>query len=81
LSPGTVPAGLGAPSDEPTNPVSEPRLWSSTTGFTIDVRRYGEEWIRLAEVPAGRDAAVTLPHLDSAIPWQIRADGACDVSQ
>ena len=51
-------------------------LWS-TKPFTIDVRRFGDRWVRLARVPAGRDALVTLPILDSKKPWEIRANGAC----
>ena len=36
-----------------------------------------DRWARLSQVPAGRDAFLTLPVLDSDKPWEISADGAC----
>ena len=55
------------------------QLWSAEP-FTIDVRRYGEDWIPLANVRAGRNMVLTLPYLSSDVPWEIRANGACDIT-
>lgn len=52
------------------------RLWSPTA-FTIDVRRFGDQWVRLRKVPANTDVVVTLPALNTLQPWELRADGAC----
>lgn len=52
------------------------RLWAPEP-FTVDVRRFGDDWVRLADAPAGRVVTVTLPALHSAEPWEVRADGAC----
>lgn len=54
-------------------------LWSRDRSFTVDVRRYGEDWVRVTEAPAGRAVALTLPGLFSTVPWEVRADGACRV--
>lgn len=67
--------GASASTEEAT-----PRLWSSD-GYTIEIRRYGDEWVRLADVPAGRVVTLELPALDTEAPWEIRADGACDVTE
>ncbi|MEQ1785561.1 MAG: hypothetical protein ABL966_00800 [Acidimicrobiales bacterium] len=64
--------GSGGTSAEPV-PV---RLWAPEP-FTVDVRRFGEEWVRLVEAPARRVVTVTLPALHSTEPWEVRADGAC----
>ena len=60
-------------------PRTEPlTLWSSNA-FTVEVRRYGDAWVQLADVPAGRNVVLTLPALSTERPWEVRADGACDV--
>jgi hypothetical protein len=51
-------------------------LWA-LTDTTIEVRRFGSTWVPVLEVPRGRGAVVTLPALNSAVPWEVRADGAC----
>lgn len=79
--PGMVTRGLGVPAPgfvvAPT-PAEPLKLWSSEP-FTVDVRRYGDDWVRLADVRAGRSVTLTLPSLNTGKPWEVRADGACDV--
>lgn len=69
-------AWLGISAEGPPQGPRQHRLWSAKP-FTIDVRRFGDHWVRLAQGPAGRDVFLTLPILDSTKPWEIRADGAC----
>ena len=56
-----------------------PYLWSPTAPFTVDVRRFGDHWVRLAEGTPGVALRVVLPRLGSATPWRVRANGACRV--
>jgi hypothetical protein len=73
-----VKAPLGQPVD-PQSTLGPPvHLWSPES-FTVDVRRYGEDWVRLADVPSGRNVFLSLPGLQTDRPWEIRADGACVV--
>lgn len=78
---GTANLRLGEPPPaERSTPEPLPlRLWSAQS-FRIELRRYGDNWVRLADVPAGFEVMLSLPRLDSDTPWQIRADGACDVT-
>ncbi|MEO6317306.1 MAG: hypothetical protein ABIP36_00845, partial [Acidimicrobiales bacterium] len=52
-------------------------LWSVDVDVDVDVRRFGSEWIRLGTAHAGRGLRIVLPGLDSGVPWQVRAVGAC----
>jgi len=52
-------------------------LWSPRSSFTVDVRRFGDEWVRVRTVPRGKVVTVKLQGLSTTVPWQIRADGAC----
>jgi hypothetical protein len=52
-------------------------LWSANTPFDIDVRRFGEGWVRLRQARPGELVSVDLPWLPAVRPWQIRAVGAC----
>jgi hypothetical protein len=80
VEPGRTATGLGKPAPgRSIGSTTDLRLWSPNS-FTVDVRRFGDEWVTLARVPAGRDAILTLPRLDTNIPWQVRADGACNVT-
>ncbi len=54
-------------------------LWSAANSFTVDVRRFGEQWLRLAQGRPGQALQLVLPGLNAAKPWQVRADGACRV--
>jgi hypothetical protein len=82
----TVCRPLSAPLKAPLGPLLDPWstlgppvvLWSPES-FTVDVRRYGETWVRLADVPSGRNVFLILPGLQTDGPWEIRADGACAV--
>lgn len=65
-------AGVAPPTPGP----FQHRLWSSKP-FTVDVRRYGVDWVRLADAPANHDVFLTLPVLNTEGPWEIRANGAC----
>jgi hypothetical protein len=54
-------------------------LWSPTAPFTVDVRRFGDRWIRLDEGTPGVALRLRLPGLGSDTPWHVRARGACRV--
>jgi hypothetical protein len=54
-------------------------LWAKVR-VTIEVRRFGDHWVHLSTVPAGRIFRLTLPVLASAKPWSVRADGACFIT-
>jgi hypothetical protein len=64
----------GAPDSTPL------RLWSPTP-FSVEVRRFGDTWVHLADVPGGRSVILTLPALNTEVPWEVRADGACVISE
>lgn len=51
-------------------------LWSADT-YAVDIRRYGDGWVRLAEGQPGQALQVTLPELHSTVPWEVRAEGTC----
>jgi hypothetical protein len=55
------------------------KLWTKDA-LAIYVRRFGERWVRLINVPAGHYVFLILPVLSSETPWKIRADGACVIS-
>jgi hypothetical protein len=55
------------------------KLWAPAA-TVIQVRRFGDRWVRLGSVPARHTVYLTLPVLSSEKPWTIRADGACIVS-
>lgn len=55
------------------------RLWSNEP-FTIRVRRFGRDWVRLADVPGGRVVKVILPVLNTDRAWEVRAEGACELT-
>ena len=54
-------------------------LWSPTAPFTVDVRRFGDHWVRLEEGTPGVALRVVLPRLGADTPWRVRANGACRV--
>jgi hypothetical protein len=61
-------------------PTEVPRyqyLWSPTEPFTVDVRRFGDRWVRLDEARPGVALRLALPDLGSDTPWRVRAHGAC----
>lgn len=53
------------------------RLWSDSPSWEVSVRRFGKEWVTLARAPADSGVTLRLPDLGVALPWQVRADGAC----
>ncbi|MSO86694.1 MAG: hypothetical protein EXQ71_04135 [Acidimicrobiia bacterium] len=55
------------------------RLWSAEDRWTVEVRRFGNDWIALATASAGQKVTLTLPDLGAKVPWQVRADGACKI--
>ena len=72
-------AQLGLPVPGVAPPTSGPfqyRLWSSKP-FTVEVRRYGDHWVRMADAPANRNVFLTLPVLATEGPYEIKANGAC----
>lgn len=80
--PGVVDGGAPVRADPPeVAPDRSPlELWAAVP-FTVEIRRFADEWTWIAEVPAGRTVVLTLPALNADHPWEIRAGGACDVSQ
>lgn len=52
-------------------------LWSDQATWTVEVRRFSSDWIKIAEAKAGQAVALRLPGLAADDPWQVRADGAC----
>ncbi|MEO6318349.1 MAG: hypothetical protein ABIP36_06150 [Acidimicrobiales bacterium] len=52
-------------------------LWSDRATWPIYVRRFGPDWIKVAELEANQVVQVNLPALSLDQPWQVRADGAC----
>jgi hypothetical protein len=55
-------------------------LWSPSA-FAVDVRRFGDRWVRLDEVEPGAARRLTLPDLGSNTPWRVRANGACRLGE
>ncbi|MGH8977937.1 MAG: Ig-like domain-containing protein, partial [Acidimicrobiia bacterium] len=45
----------------------------------VQLRRFGNEWVTVGNVPSRTTAVVELPGLHSATPWMLRAPGACRV--
>lgn len=54
-------------------------LWAPDGTVEVDVRRFGNEWVRLDEIEPGEVLRIRLPALESATPWEVRAEGACRV--
>lgn len=54
-------------------------LRSPGNPFVVDVRRFGNRWVRLDEARAGDVLRLVLPSLDAAAPWEIRANDSCRV--
>ena len=55
-------------------------LWKPDGSFKVEVRRFGEEWVPVAEWTNREALAISLPALRSDQPWQVRATGACSVA-
>jgi hypothetical protein len=43
----------------------------------VELRRFGTTWATVASIPAGRGRRLDLPGLNSPVPWEVRATGAC----
>jgi hypothetical protein len=54
-------------------------LWSPRAPFTVDVRRFGDHWLRLDEGRPGVALKLMLPGFGVDTPWRVRANGACRV--
>ena len=52
-------------------------LWSDQENWTISVRRFGTDWVKVSEPEANEVVQVNLPGLGLEQPWQVQADGAC----
>ena len=52
-------------------------LWTLDVDVRIEIRRFEEEWLFVDELPVLEGRALSLPGLESDVPWQVRADGAC----
>jgi hypothetical protein len=80
--PGCVPleGPLTAPPGGPGSGRPPVALWSPDP-LTVQVRRFGEEWVPLVQVPAGRVVRLGLPRLHADQPWEIEAEGACELSR
>lgn len=80
VHPGTLIPGLGVVQrNMPQAALQEGPLWLRTAEpVTIEVRRFGEEWVRVRRVDAERRVRLLLPSLDAEVPWEVRIDGgAC----
>lgn len=63
-----------------TGPVAEERtrIHTDTEPVTVEVSRFGDQWITVGDIPAGSSARLLLPHtLPDIEPWSVRAEGAC----
>lgn len=56
-------------------------LGSPDAPFTVDVRRFGDDWVRVGRARAGEVLRVNLPAFGSNRPWEVRADGACRLAR
>ena len=69
---------LGAP--QATAPTTEGpaeyNFWSPN-GFEVKIRRFGDHFVHVADIPPGRDVILTLPVLSSTTPYRVSVDGAC----
>lgn len=54
-------------------------LRSDEASWTVSVRALGDEWIEVVDAQAGEQVTVKLP-TGLAIPWLVRADGACAIT-
>jgi hypothetical protein len=54
-------------------------LWSASAPFTVDVRRFGDHWVRVSTGRPGVPLRLVLPDLGADTPWRVRANGACRV--
>ena len=54
-------------------------LWSRKRPYTVEVRRFGDQWVRLDTVGAGQAVKLVLPDIGVDEPFHIRAIGACRV--
>jgi hypothetical protein len=61
------------------NPKTTVVLHAPSTDVTVQVRRFEQSWVTVGRIPAGTTAAMDLPILSAQVPWQLRADGACEV--
>lgn len=52
-------------------------LRAADTDVVVKLRRFGTEWIPIGTIRAGSAAALTLPGLESPVPWMVEAPGAC----
>jgi hypothetical protein len=62
---------------KPVGSVPTQYLWSPNASFTVDVRRFGEHWVRLDKGRPGIALRLLLPRLGVDTPWHVRANGAC----
>ena len=76
--------------DQQCRPLTEPiswlprpqrplHLWSDQETWAIYVRRFGTDWIKVAEPEANQVVEVNLPTRAVDQPWEVQADGACRV--
>jgi hypothetical protein len=54
-------------------------FWSDAQPWSVDVRRFGEEWVPLVSGEAGEAAWAHFPRLGSEVPWEVRTHDACIV--
>jgi hypothetical protein len=77
---GTVTPGLGALPRGGRNTVQRSfislRVWAAKR-TSVEVRRFGDEWVHLFDIPRAHRAVLRLPALDSDEPWELRAEGIC----
>jgi hypothetical protein len=57
---------------------STQHLWSPRA-FTVEVRRFGDHWVRVGTGRPGVALRLVLPGFGVDTPWRIRANGACRV--
>ncbi len=69
-----------AGSEIKTGPLAIIALAASEMSATVEVRRFGSDWVRVGTIPAGWRAKITLRSVLTDEPWELRAPGACVVS-
>lgn len=53
------------------------RLWSDDPTWSVEVRRFGDEWLPLGQGRGNQVLTVRLASLSSDQPWEVRATDAC----
>lgn len=52
-------------------------LWSDQDHWTVEVRRFGADWVSVVDAVGGQTVVVAPPRLAVDGAWEVRATGAC----